>query len=493
MVDYCSGATTKISDYNIGGVVRSIFEAFGVEMEDITLRGKLALDRAQQESLFTPFNFYRLPAQPAIGLVRFSRATASPQNYSIPAGAIVQRPRSATSPAVQFRTRLAATLTTGATYVDVSVEALIPGTTGNVDAAAITEIPSTIQGVEAVTNPGAFGTGRAEETDSDRKFRFQKYIASLSKATRGALEWAAVRSNPFVFEALAIEDPEVTCLVGDSLNLSAGSVAGTYTDRSATARDPDDAAFPIFVSPSGLQTAIFIGNIDLFDGVNIHLIVASSGITGVWEYWNGAAWATLAGTIDGSNGFTIDGNLTYPLPADWRTVEIPSVNGHRLFWLRYRVTATASPVIPQVNFLSLPPGRGYADLIAHDGTGQLPDTMKTDIVAGLEDVRACGIRAEVKAPILAVQDVVAEVTLDTVKVFDRAQTLADCRDAIYNFLQACRLGQDVPIAKLVQILMNVGDGAVVDAKVSTPTVDRVIAPRQILRAGNVTITEAPVP
>lgn len=493
MVDLCSSSTTKLTDYNIGGVARSIFEAFGVEMEDITLRGKLNIDRALQESLYTPFSFYRLPAQPAIGLVRFSRATAAVQDYSIAAGTVIQRPRSATSAAVQFRTRLAASLLTGATYVDVSVEALVPGTGGNVDANAITELPSSIQGIETVTNPAAFGTGRDEETDSDRKFRFQKYVASLSKATRGALEYAAIAANPFVYEALAIEDPEVTCLVAEDLNLGGSSVAGTYSDRSATARDPDDAAFPAFVSPSGLLTAIFIGNVDLFDGVNIHVTAAGSGITGVWEYWAGTAWATLAGAIDGSNAFEISGNLTYNIPVDWRAVQIPAMNGHRLYWLRFRVTATNNPVIPELNFISLPPGRGYVDLIAHDGTGQLPATMKADILALMEDYRACGVRVDVRPPLVATLSVAAELTLDSAKVFDEPQLLSDARDAVYNFLQACRLGQDVPVAKLTQILMNLGDGAITDVKILAPTEDRVIAPRQILRAGTVTITKAPIP
>ena len=69
-----------------------------------------------------------------------------------------------------------------------------------------------------------------------------------------------------------------------------------------------------------LNDAFYIQTNAIFDGVRF------SGITGItstshtltWEYWDGSAWSALSVT-DGTSGLTVDGDITFTPPTDWRT------------------------------------------------------------------------------------------------------------------------------------------------------------------------------
>ncbi len=152
------------------------------------------------DTFIGPFGMTRLVASAASGLVNFTRFTSS-GNVVIPVGT-----RVATGDGTQsfqvvadptngaFSPTVAAgggyLLLAGALTVPVPVQATTAGTGGNVIAGAITKLQSPVTGVTAVVNTAAFTNGKAAETDPAVKIRFPKYIASLSKATRGALDYA---------------------------------------------------------------------------------------------------------------------------------------------------------------------------------------------------------------------------------------------------------------------------------------------------------------
>lgn len=82
-----------------------------------------------------------------------------------------------------------------------------------------------------------------------------------------------------------------------------------------------------------------------FSGVVFSLTQIAQNITIVWEYWNGATWATLT-VQDSSNGFRIlgGGSVHWVIPATWATTSVNSVTG---YWVRARISAVgASPVYP---------------------------------------------------------------------------------------------------------------------------------------------------
>lgn len=78
----------------------------------------------------------------------------------------------------------------GVTSGQATVQAVNPGTQGNVAAGSITTISTAIVGVDTVTNSSAYADGANAETDAQVMARFQLYIQSLRAAIRSAVESA---------------------------------------------------------------------------------------------------------------------------------------------------------------------------------------------------------------------------------------------------------------------------------------------------------------
>jgi uncharacterized phage protein gp47/JayE len=73
----------------------------------------------------------------------------------------------------------------------VASTAVLPGASGNVAGGAIKLLKTTVAGIETVTNEAAITGGADEESDDDRKKRFQEFISSLARGTKPAIEFGA--------------------------------------------------------------------------------------------------------------------------------------------------------------------------------------------------------------------------------------------------------------------------------------------------------------
>lgn len=87
------------------------------------------------------------------------------------------------------------------------------------------------------------------------------------------------------------------------------------------------------------QKTMYIGYEEAFDQINLVLSTPGSGITRVWEYWNGSSWTTLTVT-DGSSAFTVSGRVSFTPPADWERKVIHSSRSK--YFVRCRITAAAT-------------------------------------------------------------------------------------------------------------------------------------------------------
>jgi uncharacterized phage protein gp47/JayE len=142
----------------------------------------------------------RLPAAPASGAVTFSRA--NPQSQAIvPVGAQVASFDGSQVYQVNADTTnsaYSATIIPGGGFIipagqeglDITVTALNPSTAANVQANTITLLQSSVVGVDTVNNAAPLTTGSNPESDAALKARFVQYIASLSKATDGAIAYS---------------------------------------------------------------------------------------------------------------------------------------------------------------------------------------------------------------------------------------------------------------------------------------------------------------
>lgn len=179
---------SQITDFNIGGVARALLEAPAIELEALYIQYVNGLLDAIPAAVYTGFDFDRLPAAHAGGMVRFVGTQGRTDPVLIPSGTRVRVPGTDKA----YATIADATLATNESAVLVSVIAEIAGANYNALPLTLTELVGAITGIASVTNPEALPFGRDEETDGERRARFLLYVESLARATVPALRHAAL-------------------------------------------------------------------------------------------------------------------------------------------------------------------------------------------------------------------------------------------------------------------------------------------------------------
>lgn len=87
---------------------------------------------------------------------------------------------------------------------------------------------------------------------------------------------------------------------------------------------------------AAINDAIYMGCTSQFDGVFLDSNTASAGGARVLEYWNGAAWVSLANTvIAGALLLSADTAIRWDIPTDWAQNTVNSITN---FWVRLRTT-----------------------------------------------------------------------------------------------------------------------------------------------------------
>ena len=192
-------------NFSIGAVLRSVAEANagvvlwlqGLILQVLALTRLATSTGADVDTWVNDWGVYRLSATLAIGSVTYSRFT--PTNSAlIPVGALVQTADGTQTFAVVAdptnsmwsTTQNGYLLPAGVASVTVPVQATTGSSAGNVVAGAVNVIFSAIVGVDTVTNALPFAGGSNAETDAALKARFIKFVASLSKGTIPAIQYA---------------------------------------------------------------------------------------------------------------------------------------------------------------------------------------------------------------------------------------------------------------------------------------------------------------
>ncbi|MGC9269004.1 baseplate J/gp47 family protein [Acidiphilium sp.] len=197
------GAAIQVLDLTVGSVLRALLEAnasLGLWLQwlivEVLQTTRLATSVGPDcDSFGADFGFVRLPASPAAGVVTFARF-APVLSAFVPVGTNVM-----TSDGSQSFT-VAADLTNpaysgglggynlaaGIASIDLPVIAVLPGAAGDVLAGTIGLLTTAIPGIDTVSNAAPMAGGLDAESDAAFKARFGNYLASLSRATLGAIE-----------------------------------------------------------------------------------------------------------------------------------------------------------------------------------------------------------------------------------------------------------------------------------------------------------------
>ena len=191
MINWMRGVQSIITDFNVGSVVRSMFEAVASEIDELYKQIFFGLKEAIPVSIYTSFSFPPLAATPAGGLVTLT-LNAQGTDQVIAAGTL-WTPSNGGS--INYSQTAAVTLLAGHTSVNVAVSAVTPGTAGNLPEGtgfAPNPVPA---GFVSATNAAAFINGTDTETPDQQKIRFNAYISTLSRGTVAAIQYGCTTTT----------------------------------------------------------------------------------------------------------------------------------------------------------------------------------------------------------------------------------------------------------------------------------------------------------
>jgi len=134
------------------------------------------------------------------------------------------------------------------------------------------------------------------------------------------------------------------CVLYCQQTTSGGAYVATFTN--------DTGASSPFTVLAASTDLMYFGSTQRWNLMKLVLNTFGSYGTIYWEYSQGAGfWNILTGYVDGTNGFTQNGNFTFTPPPDWA---IDTVNGYgNMFWLR--VGALSVTTTAKLSSLSLNP------------------------------------------------------------------------------------------------------------------------------------------
>jgi hypothetical protein len=147
--------------------------------------------------------FARPAATYATGIIAFSRANTNAGNCVIPAGTVVKTAPDSNGESQRFETETQVTMT--GTTINATINAVVAGTDGNVNASTITVIESALTDSSITCTNAAGLTGGAEEqNDAEYRETIKNKIITLTGATLAAIQ-AAAKTVSGVVSATAIE------------------------------------------------------------------------------------------------------------------------------------------------------------------------------------------------------------------------------------------------------------------------------------------------
>jgi uncharacterized phage protein gp47/JayE len=198
-------ANSGVTDYTPGSNVRTIFETIALFVEYVqflieeTYRS-FYIDTASGNDLDSrvqDFGIARKASRNATGIIKFQRNTPATSTFIISAGV-----QMSTQPDV-FGNTISYELDNEITFVSGSVEAtgritcLTSGPEGNVASGTITNITSSIPGIDAIINEEPVVDGASQETDEQLRVRLPLHINGLKRANEDAIK-AAILAIPGV-------------------------------------------------------------------------------------------------------------------------------------------------------------------------------------------------------------------------------------------------------------------------------------------------------
>lgn len=200
MINRMKATTIKVTDFNIGSVVRTMLEAIGVEIDELYQQVFHGLMEAIPVATYNSFDFSLLPPIPASGSITVN-ITVQPTDTLIAAGTVF-------TPNGGSFTYISASdvhIAAGSTTASVIASANTGGALTNLPAGTTFSANPQPSGFVSASNIAAFSNGADEETADQRKLRFNQYIQALQRGTVAALQYGAKQTVLYDANGVEIE------------------------------------------------------------------------------------------------------------------------------------------------------------------------------------------------------------------------------------------------------------------------------------------------
>ena len=188
--------TASLTDLEVGGVARTITEAFARETARLYAQLQAVYDAGFIDSatggsldkVVALLGVARVPADRATANLTFTRDPGAPGAITIPAGTRVID----AEVKVEYETVETVTISPAQTHISVDARDVEPAN-DPVGADVLTILPVPIAGIVSVTNPAPAVRAAAAETDAELRTRAQNFLNGSERATLGAFRAALAR------------------------------------------------------------------------------------------------------------------------------------------------------------------------------------------------------------------------------------------------------------------------------------------------------------
>ena len=199
------GGAARLVDLTVGSTLRAVLEASAslglwlqwliVQVLQTTRAG--TSEGADLDSWMADFGVTRLPAVSAVGVLAFGRFTTGGM-VIVPVGvqartgdgSLVFRVQADQAHASWRADLQGYVVAVGGSVISVPAIASVSGSSGNVQAGAVSLISSALPGIDTVTNAQPFLGGLDGESDDALRARFTRFLDSRSRATPAAIAFA---------------------------------------------------------------------------------------------------------------------------------------------------------------------------------------------------------------------------------------------------------------------------------------------------------------
>jgi uncharacterized phage protein gp47/JayE len=402
-------------------------------------------DLDAQAEIYNPDTISRQQPQYATGQVVFSRVGTT-GDVTIPTGTEIKIPAVGAQAALSYYTTAEGAILDGNNdSAAVDIVAAEPGAAYRTDPGTITGFGSKPTGVDAVTNPAAIVNGFDLESDESFRKRIFDYVASLSRATRRAIESAA-RTDPVTKEPPTADGKTVAYVKSVEDSENRGRVYLYIDDGSGTAETTDSVSSEVIVASAvGGETEFHLAN---------YPIKTEEAFTLTWN--------------DGSD-HDLERDVDYTLDPASGYIKL--------------ISASFPTGLGATDSLTMHPYTYFTGLIAE--VQKVIDGDEADR-ANYPGVRAAGVLVRVLAPTTDYQVVTANITVRP--GFNPSVVATLVVAAISRYINGLGIGEDVIFAELEKRVMSVT--GMYDVVFLTPTENHVTLPTHLPRilSGNISIS-----